>query len=78
MKNLVGEALAPYRDKVVIATKFGFNIQDGKMVGINSKPEHIKKAVEGSLKRLNVDVIDLLYTSTVLIPMCRLKMLQER
>jgi aryl-alcohol dehydrogenase-like predicted oxidoreductase len=61
----VGEALAPYRDKVVIATKFGFNIQDGKMVGVNSKPEQIRKAVEGSLKRLKVDVIDLLYQHRV-------------
>src|SRR6478735_12056025 len=60
-EELVGEALAPYRDEVVIATKFGFNIQDGKMVGVNSKPEQIKKAVEGSLKRLKVNVIDLLY-----------------
>ena len=64
-EELVGEALAPYRDKVVIATKFGFNIQDGKMVGVNSKPEQIRKAVEGSLKRLKVDVIDLLYQHRV-------------
>ncbi len=64
-EEIVGEALAPLRDKVVIATKFGFNIQDGKMVGINSKPEQIRKAVEGSLKRLQVDVIDLLYQHRV-------------
>ena len=64
-EELVGEALAPYRDKVVIATKFGFNIQDGKMVGVNSKPEQIRKAVEGSLKRLKVDIIDLLYQHRV-------------
>ena len=64
-EELVGEALAPYRDKVVIATKFGFIIQDGKMVGVNSKPEQIKKAVEGSLKRLKTDVIDLLYQHRV-------------
>ena len=64
-EELVGEALAPYRDKVVIATKFGFNIQNGKMVGVNSKPEQIRKAVEGSLKRLKVDVIDLLYQHRV-------------
>lgn len=64
-EELVGEALAPFRNEVVIATKFGFNIQDGKMAGITSKPEHIKKAVEGSLKRLNVDVIDLLYQHRV-------------
>jgi aryl-alcohol dehydrogenase-like predicted oxidoreductase len=64
-EELVGEALKPFRDKVVIATKFGFNIQDGKMIGINSHPENIKKAVEGSLKRLQVDVIDLLYQHRV-------------
>ena len=64
-EEIVGEALAPLRDKVVMATKFGFDIQDGKMVGVNSKPEQIRKAVEGSLKRLRVDVIDLLYQHRV-------------
>ena len=64
-EELVGEALAPYRNKTVIATKFGFNIQDGKMMGINSKPEQIRKAVEGSLKRLKIEVIDLLYQHRV-------------
>ncbi len=64
-EEIVGEALAPLRDRAVIATKFGFNIQDGKMVGVNSHPEQIRKAVEGSLKRLNVDVIDLLYQHRV-------------
>lgn len=64
-EELVGEALAAYRDQVIIATKFGFNIQDGKMAGVTSKPEHIRKAVEGSLKRLNIDVIDLLYQHRV-------------
>ncbi len=64
-EEIVGEALAPFRNEVVIATKFGFNIQDGKMAGVTSKPENIKKAVEGSLKRLNVDVIDLLYQHRV-------------
>jgi len=64
-EEIVGEALAPFRNDVVIATKFGFNIQDGKMVGVNSKPEHIREAVEGSLKRLNIDVIDLLYQHRV-------------
>ena len=64
-EEIVGEALAPYRDEVVIATKFGFNIQDGKMAGVNSQPAHIKEAVEGSLKRLNVEVIDLLYQHRV-------------
>jgi aryl-alcohol dehydrogenase-like predicted oxidoreductase len=64
-EELVGEALAPFRNEVVIATKFGFDIQDGKMIGVNSRPENIKKAVEGSLKRLNTDVIDLLYQHRV-------------
>jgi aryl-alcohol dehydrogenase-like predicted oxidoreductase len=64
-EELVGEALEPFKGKVIIATKFGFNIQDGKMVGLNSKAEQIKKAVEGSLKRLRVDAIDLLYQHRV-------------
>lgn len=64
-EELVGEALAPVRQQVVIATKFGFEIQDGKMVGLNSRPEHIRKAVEGSLKRLRTEVIDLLYQHRV-------------
>lgn len=64
-EEIVGEALAPLRDKVIIATKFGFNIQDGKMSGVNSRPEQIRKAVEGSLKRLRTDVIDLLYQHRV-------------
>jgi aryl-alcohol dehydrogenase-like predicted oxidoreductase len=64
-EELVGEALESYKGKVVIATKFGFNIRDGKMVGTNSKPEQIRKAVEGSLKRLRVDTIDLLYQHRV-------------
>jgi aryl-alcohol dehydrogenase-like predicted oxidoreductase len=64
-EELVGEALEPYKGKVIIATKFGFNIRDGKSVGVNSKPEQIRKAVEGSLKRLKVDTIDLLYQHRV-------------
>lgn len=64
-EELVGEALAPVRSNVIIATKFGFNIQDGKMNGVNSRPENIRKAVEGSLKRLQVEVIDLLYQHRV-------------
>jgi aryl-alcohol dehydrogenase-like predicted oxidoreductase len=64
-EEIVGEALKPFRNDVVIATKFGFNFQDGKTTGVNSRPEHIKKAVEGSLKRLNVEVIDLLYQHRV-------------
>ena len=62
-EELVGEALAPFRDKVVIASKFGFAI-DGT-IGLNSRPEHIKKVVEASLKRLKTDRIDLFYQHRV-------------
>jgi aryl-alcohol dehydrogenase-like predicted oxidoreductase len=64
-EEIVGEALAPFKGKVVIATKFGFHIKDGKMAGIDSRPETIRKAVEGSLKRLKIDTIDLLYQHRV-------------
>lgn len=64
-EEVVGKALAPIRDEVVIATKFGFDIQEGKTLGLNSKPEHIRKVVDGSLKRLNVETIDLLYQHRV-------------
>lgn len=65
-EEVVGEALAPIRDKVVIATKFGFTFgDDGKQQILNSRPDHIKLAVEGSLKRLRTDVIDLLYQHRV-------------
>ena len=66
-EELVGEALAPFRDQVVIATKFGFKLdpQTGKQVGLDSRPEHIKEAAEGSLKRLRTDVIDLYYQHRV-------------
>ena len=64
-EELVGEALEPYKGKVVIATKFGFHYVDGKSAGVNSRPENIRRAVEGSLKRLRVDVIDLLYQHRV-------------
>lgn len=64
-EEVVGEALAPLRNQVIIATKFGFQYENGKSTGINSHPENIKRAVEGSLKRLNVDVIDLLYQHRV-------------
>ena len=67
-EELVGEALAQYRDRVVIATKFGFDINPDGSRGprpTNSLPEHIKQAVEGSLKRLKTDVIDLLYQHRV-------------
>jgi aryl-alcohol dehydrogenase-like predicted oxidoreductase len=66
-EELVGEALAPVRDRVVIATKFGFNIdENGKQLpGANSHPDNIRRAAEGSLKRLRVETIDLLYQHRV-------------
>lgn len=65
-EEVVGEALAPFRDQVVIATKFGFTFgDDNKQQILNSRPEHIRVAVEGSLKRLKTDVIDLLYQHRV-------------
>jgi aryl-alcohol dehydrogenase-like predicted oxidoreductase len=68
-EELVGEALAPLRKQVVIATKFGFDLSGSDnrpgAAGLNSRPEHIKQAAEGSLKRLKVDVIDLLYQHRV-------------
>jgi aryl-alcohol dehydrogenase-like predicted oxidoreductase len=68
-EDLVGEALAPFRGQVVIATKFGFDLtgSDNRpgAAGLNSRPEHIKQAVEGSLRRLKVDAIDLLYQHRV-------------
>ncbi len=64
-EELVGEALEPFKGKVVIATKFGFNIQDGKMAGLNSRPENIRAVAEASLKRLRIDVIDLFYQHRV-------------
>ena len=67
-EELVGEALAPFRDQVVIATKFGFNLDPIRRVnlgGLNSQPEHIKRAAEESLKRLKVEVIDLFYQHRV-------------
>jgi aryl-alcohol dehydrogenase-like predicted oxidoreductase len=68
-EELVGEALAPSRKKVVIATKFGFDLSGSDTrpgaAGLNSQPEHIKRAVEGSLKRLRIETIDLLYQHRV-------------
>ena len=64
-EELVGEALAPFRDRVVIATKFGFKIVDGKIAGTDSRPEHIKEVAEASLKRLRTEVIDLFYQHRV-------------
>ena len=66
-EELVGEALAPFRGKVAIATKFGFKLDPntGKQAGLDSRPEHIKEVAEASLKRLRVDAIDLLYQHRV-------------
>src|SRR5438128_12279120 len=68
-EELVGEALAPFRKQVVIATKFGFDLSSSDTrpgaAGLNSRPEHIKEAVEGSLKRLITDIIDLLYPQRI-------------
>ena len=61
----IGEALAPVRDKVVIATKFGFGVEEGRPTALNSRPDHIRRAVEGSLRRLRTDHIDLLYQHRV-------------
>ena len=64
-EEIVGEALRPVRDQVVIATKFGFNIENGKMNGLDSRPVHIREVVDASLKRLGIEVIDLLYQHRV-------------
>jgi aryl-alcohol dehydrogenase-like predicted oxidoreductase len=64
-EDLVGEALEPARNQVVIATKFGFNIVQGKMAGLNSRPSHIREVAEASLKRLRTDRIDLFYQHRV-------------
>ena len=64
-EELVGEALAPFRKDVVIATKFGFHIENAKQSGLDSRPEHIKQVAEASLKRLKTDVIDLFYQHRV-------------
>src|SRR6201996_4909410 len=67
-EELVGEALEPFKGEVVIATKFGFDLDPGtrqRTGGLNSHPDHIKEVVEASLKRLRVDAIDLLYQHRV-------------
>ncbi|WP_405668814.1 aldo/keto reductase [Streptomyces sp. NBC_01166] len=64
-EELVGQALAPVRDRVVIATKFGFRIENGRSVGLNSRPEHIRAAADGCLKRLGVETLDLFYQHRV-------------
>src|SRR5881392_513794 len=60
-EELVGEALAPFRKNVAIATKFGFTFEAGKQSGLDSRPAHIKEVAEASLTRLKIDAIDLLY-----------------
>ena len=64
-EKLLGEALAPFRDHVVIATKFGFKFDAGKQSGLDSRPAHVKEVAEASLKRLKVDAIDLFYQHRV-------------
>ena len=64
-EEVVGEALAPVRDQVVIATKFGFRIEDGKQAGLDSRPTHIREVADASLKRLKTDRIDLFYQHRV-------------
>jgi aryl-alcohol dehydrogenase-like predicted oxidoreductase len=64
-EEIVGEALASVRDQVVIATKFGFKIQDGRQVGVDSRPAHIREVADASLQRLRTDRIDLLYQHRV-------------
>ena len=64
-EELVGEALQPVRDRVVIATKFGFKIENGKQAGVDSRPAHIREVAEASLRRLRTDVIDLFYQHRV-------------
>ena len=64
-EELVGRVLKPHRDKIVIATKFGFKLENGKTVGVDSRPAHIREVVEASLKRLQTDRIDLLYQHRV-------------
>src|SRR5512136_2925838 len=65
-EELVGEALAPFRDRVVIATKFGFKFgPKGEQAGLDSRPEHIRQVAEGSLKRLGIEAMDLFYQHRV-------------
>src|SRR5437762_4938491 len=65
-EELVGEALAPFRERVVIATKFGFKLDpNGKQIGVDSRPEHIRRVADASLQRLRTDVVDLFYQRRV-------------
>ncbi len=61
----MGEALEPFKNKIIIATKFGFKFENGKIAGVNSRPENIRKVAEESLKRLRIDCIDLFYQHRV-------------
>ncbi len=74
-EELVGEALAPFREQVAIATKFGFEFDgNGKQLGLSSRPEYIRQMTEGSLKRLGVEAIDPLLLSTGSTRTCRSRM----
>lgn len=64
-EELLGQALGPFKGEVVIATKFGFNIQDGQMAGLNSRPDNIRKVAEESIRRLKVEALDLFYQHRV-------------
>ncbi|HEY6976185.1 MAG TPA: aldo/keto reductase [Chitinophagaceae bacterium] len=64
-EELVGEALAPFRKEIIIATKFGFKLENGAVTGVDSRPEHIREVAEASLKRLRTDYIDLFYQHRV-------------
>lgn len=64
-EQIVGEAVKPFRDDVVIATKFGFDFENGQRIGLNSRPEHIREVAENSLRHLQTDVIDVLYQHRV-------------
>ncbi len=64
-ESIVGDAVQPFRDEVVIATKFGFSFEDGQRTGLNSRPDHIREVAERSLKFLRTDVIDVLYQHRV-------------
>src|SRR5437762_7520141 len=64
-EELVGEAVGPFRDRVAIATKFGFKFENGKQAGLDSRPSHIREVAEAALKRLKTDRIDLFYQHRV-------------
>ena len=70
-EEVVGEALAPVRDRVVIATKFGFRVENGRMAGLDSRPAHIREVADASLKRLGTDRIESLLPASCRSPRCR-------